>query len=678
MGDEIHTPPEGLATQLDLGIIGGTSHAAVHNTSSGDIIMVGCTSTSNVTYNFHGIERSRGEFEGRYGSDMLQDERVGKRRWMEEEDGIKIIRRVDLKLKQTIGRRSGYYLHTGQNEGRAVIVKVFNRGLGLSIRQRLKSTAALSRELMHPNLLQMEGISSSTSLVHFIVYEGVHWKNAEGPLAVALKTDLNRSITLGFRMVEGLSAGMDYLFVQGIPMSLENLDVFLDVDDRFILSITAPQFEESDATESRESEDRIWNVFNALCKKTLLSANRVLHHEQINRDPTVLDAVRPGSLAKISAWSSSSLLGLASSLQDIKDEELPVPRREYVWRAMDRGKQSLATVAHRIALDLDLNLSPVNRLTQTDWGNPHRCSGYLREEITLATTTLHSAVVAHDTPSPLETCPICHEVVAIQEIFRCRCGESDPGSGATVKCRECKLWSHSDCVGNPQKEFTCELCKHCRGWTKNNGPNFDSKHQCPSYAPRLALPNNNSPNFDSKHQCPPYAPRLALPNNNGPNFDSKHQCPPYAPRLALPNIDAKHDENETGDTTEYNINPTREQGEHEENGPHSEANANARYHDRWGRLEAHVPAARVTQLMVPVGAGSGLEILQPFGCLLTERVKTKIEYLYSRSGSPNNPRWTAYVYINDIEYGSGIGSSKGSARERAAKSGLIALGILQS
>jgi hypothetical protein len=29
----------------------------------------------------------------------------------------------------------------------------------------------------------------------------VHWKNAEGPLSVALKDDLARSITLGFKMV---------------------------------------------------------------------------------------------------------------------------------------------------------------------------------------------------------------------------------------------------------------------------------------------------------------------------------------------------------------------------------------------------------------------------------------------------------------------------------------------
>ncbi|KAF7341448.1 hypothetical protein MVEN_01882000 [Mycena venus] len=133
------------------------------------------------------------------GSNMLLDEMVGKRVRMDEIEGINIIRRQDLRLKQTTGRRSGYYLYTGQNEGHAVTVKVFNRGPGLSVQQRLKATVAFSCELMHPNLLQMEGISSSSSLNHFIVYEdasgaciGIQY--AEGPLAVALKDDLERSV----------------------------------------------------------------------------------------------------------------------------------------------------------------------------------------------------------------------------------------------------------------------------------------------------------------------------------------------------------------------------------------------------------------------------------------------------------------------------------------------------
>ncbi|KAJ7236675.1 hypothetical protein C8J57DRAFT_130308 [Mycena rebaudengoi] len=69
-----------------------------------------------------------------------------------------------------------------------------------------------------------------------------------------------------------------------------------------------------------------------------------------------------------------------------------------------------------------MNLSPLLRLRQTDWRSAHRCAGYVREEITLATTTLDSAVVDSHTPSPFEICSICHEVVGLHEAFRCICG----------------------------------------------------------------------------------------------------------------------------------------------------------------------------------------------------------------------------------------------------------------
>jgi hypothetical protein len=55
--------------------------------------------------------------------------------------------------------------------------------------------------------------------------------------------------------------------------------------------------------------------------------------------------------------------------------------------------------------------------TRTDGLIAHRCPGYVREEITLATTILNSAVVAHDTPSPPEECPVCHEIVSTYHNF---------------------------------------------------------------------------------------------------------------------------------------------------------------------------------------------------------------------------------------------------------------------
>jgi hypothetical protein len=146
----------------------------------------------------------------------------------------------------------------------------------------------------------------------------------------------------------------------------------------------------------------------------------------------------------------------SSSAHIISDsEEAPVPpRREYVWRIIDRGRQSLASVASRIALDLEMNrASSVNRLTWTDARSAHRCAGYVREEITLAATTADSAVVSHDAPSPLEICSVCHEVVGILEQFRCVCGDDSEyiifcGTHHLLNCGcRCRLAVHDQMQG---------------------------------------------------------------------------------------------------------------------------------------------------------------------------------------------------------------------------------------
>jgi hypothetical protein len=77
-----------------------------------------------------------------------------------------------------------------------------------------------------------------------------------------------------------------------------------------------------------------------------------------------------------------------------------------------------------MTLDLDMKLAlAVNKLATIDTRSAHRCAGYVREEITLATTVADSAVISHDTPSPLEMCPVCHEIVGFHDELRCICGD---------------------------------------------------------------------------------------------------------------------------------------------------------------------------------------------------------------------------------------------------------------
>ncbi|KAJ6469200.1 hypothetical protein C8R47DRAFT_1078103 [Mycena vitilis] len=324
----------------------------------------------------------------------------------EEDDEIEIIRWKQIKVTQEIRGGSGYYLHAARHKGRAVVVKVFNPGP--RARERLAATVALSRSLMHPNVLQIEGMSSPGSIKHFIVYEDVHWKNAENPLAMALKSDLDKSVTLALQM---------------------NFDIFLDLGDRFVVSVNPPEAKQNDnSVRHQDSEEkRAWDLFNTLCKKVLRSANGLLHTEKIDRDPAALDA-RRSLLLNVQPSHPS----VAPATYEASPENIPSvpPRREYVWRASEHGDQSLARVASSIASDLELDLSPLNRLVWTDMQSPHRCAGYVREEITLATTKADSAVVSHDAPSPLEICPICKEVVGFNEVFECICGDHGKSWGA--------------------------------------------------------------------------------------------------------------------------------------------------------------------------------------------------------------------------------------------------------
>ncbi|KAJ7172890.1 hypothetical protein C8R43DRAFT_675942 [Mycena crocata] len=376
--------------------------------------------------------------------------RAAKRYRSDGDHGIKVLRNKHLKLIHEIGSGPGYFLHAAQIKHRAVIVKVFNSGP--RARDLLESTIALAQRLMHPNVLRITGVSAPASINHFIAYEDVHWKNAEGPLAAALKQDLIRSISLGFKMISGLSSGINHLGVHGISvrsLTVENCHVFVDISDRFLICSDPETYVEE---EGQDNNDSSWDIFNALCEKVLRRANGILHNENINRNPSLVESFQrslQNDTVPSSVTPGASPVPLAGLVE---------PRREYVWRRTDHGQQTLATVAHALTLDLDINLSSIKKFSWSDGKSPHRCNGYAREEITLTTTARECVVVSHGVPSPLEICSICHELVDPSEMFRCICGDPHPGLHDTIRCSSCRYWSHSCCAGDRKKFFICELC----------------------------------------------------------------------------------------------------------------------------------------------------------------------------------------------------------------------------
>ncbi|KAJ7613962.1 hypothetical protein FB45DRAFT_260025 [Roridomyces roridus] len=394
-----------------------------------------------VIYDYQGVKRRRREdIEA-----CPKTEAKGGSRWVEGawrlwtrvseqcSKSTQIIRNKHLKLTLEIGRGQGYLLHSGKIKGQAVIVKVF---AGRNAREDWEATMTLSRRLLHPNLLRVEGASAPTSIHHFIAYEDAHRKTAEGPLAFALRDDLEASIVLGFKMISGLSSGIDYLSTQGttLPLRPESFDVFLDINDRFLLSINPPA-DANPAHQEEEDTRSIWTLFNGLCQKVLRSANRVLHDEDIERTPTAFESSpRPPAL-----WQSSPVLSSNQAIaqhdgplsSDPQEAPIVPPRREYVWRKMDMP-QSLANIAAQITRDLDLRRASINRLVWSDIGTVHRCPGYVREEVTLATRTADSAVVSHDAPTIQEVCSVCREVVNLGDVFRCVCGHEGMYDRAAV------------------------------------------------------------------------------------------------------------------------------------------------------------------------------------------------------------------------------------------------------
>ncbi|KAK7016854.1 hypothetical protein R3P38DRAFT_3275394 [Favolaschia claudopus] len=402
--------------------------------------------------------------DGGVDASLLDDAPSSKRRRVDSgpEEGIKIIRPKNLKLTHQIGSGPGYFIHSGESKGRAVIVKVFNRNAGA--REQLESTVELTRGLLHPNVLLIEGISSPASLCQFVAYRHTYWNNAESPLAAALKDNLARSVHLGLKLVEGLSAGINHLAVQRIPLHLigpDNFDVFLDKDEQFVISINSSSSQDTQLSiyqsSIREADsNRAWDIFNGLSRRVLSTANRVLHKDAIERLPVDIDIIASpsfsGGFVPLSA--PDSMLESSTSV----DIESPISlRREYVWRTVSNERQSLGTVAAQIKSDLELKFRIRRRIARGDALNAHRCAGYVREEITLASNVADSAIITHNAPGPLEVCPICGQAVGFPKKFGCVCGDLTSGPHPTVQCQKCIVWSHVHCVGRSQ-EFVCSLC----------------------------------------------------------------------------------------------------------------------------------------------------------------------------------------------------------------------------
>ncbi|KAJ7581299.1 hypothetical protein C8J56DRAFT_959672 [Mycena floridula] len=196
------------------------------------------------------------------------------------------------------------------------------------------------------------------------------------------------------------------------------------------------------------------------------------------------------------------------------------PRREYVF-IPDRtiGSLSLRRISTEYASFLRRTNNNVQRLQHKGRSSsravPHRCPGYRRDEVTLGTSVLRTAIIQHMTPSPREICPVCKQLVE-DGMFYCSCGQGDDGMSPTIQCLRCRVWSHRTCqsngdsIGHPL--FTCASCRpileHNSGSLRGHLPVDQGGRTV--LPPISALPNTHFPvpsSYSNHYTQPRSSPR---------------------------------------------------------------------------------------------------------------------------------------------------------------------------
>lgn len=161
---------------------------------------------------------------------------------------------------------------------------------------------------------------------------------------------------------------------------------------------------------------------------SLLIQSRYFEEEQLDRQAAFdamssIDSLKPWVLEPTPRPDEHTQSSSSSS-----STQAPKPRRELVWGAQEHSKTSLKSIYQQFGNFLGLRSAnnhtiPLQRRRgRKVHGLYHKCSGYIREEITLTTSILDSAIVMHACPTPKEICSICGVVVSEGEVFRCECG----------------------------------------------------------------------------------------------------------------------------------------------------------------------------------------------------------------------------------------------------------------
>ncbi|KAJ7114671.1 hypothetical protein C8R43DRAFT_1039169 [Mycena crocata] len=353
--------------------------------------------------------------------------------------------------KQLICGR-GYRLHEAQLGSRAVVVKVFSGPRAL---EDWDAETTPSGNCMHPNFLHAMGRSSEATPDPYIIYHGGAEDPAERMLASILRRELSRCLFLALTMVQGISAALSYLQSKEYPLEhakCMDFDLLVGGDgDIRICMNTSPSPQRENLRMSKLHLNSSLDLFDDLCRRTFVNANRLLYCDNVDRCAIVYPDTPPPrhQIASNFGNKDESNLQLATSTFPPPDAAISgTGRRELVWKTSEKNAD-LSAISQQVGNFLfrlrssgsgGLRCFPAHDQGQTR----HRCPGYSREEIILGAQPQNSGILLYTTPRPREMCTVCGNTVEFGGWFGCKCGK-DEGAEPSFKCAACCLWHHVGC-----------------------------------------------------------------------------------------------------------------------------------------------------------------------------------------------------------------------------------------
>ncbi|THU79117.1 hypothetical protein K435DRAFT_875881, partial [Dendrothele bispora CBS 962.96] len=357
----------------------------------------------------------------------------------------------DVEPVDELYRKSHYHVHSGRMQERLVVMKVFH---GPRANALLRETLVFSRRFLHPHILRPVGISSPTSDVPFIVFDGACKISIQNRIASALSDNLQPSIQLGIRIVSGLATGLDYLFSScEVPPDFsffKGLELYITGDDNIKISF-GPFNPEVDR--GKAGEDERLKIFNDLCSEVFKQANHLLYQDvPVEQDPSGSSLFK-GKDDNTSTGSTSTPEGSPADNPSVQESSTSRKTRiELAWKTPPQTRATVAFIARhykqysetlRTRGTVALQQLPAQSIQKVSSVH-HRCSGYRKEEIVLTPHIPESAIISYTAPFLHEICSICGECVQ-EDLFSCICGLGDDGLSPIKKCSRCSTWSHQAC-----------------------------------------------------------------------------------------------------------------------------------------------------------------------------------------------------------------------------------------